>query len=351
MAARFTSGREGRIMRRSYFVLAGLIVILALPAYAQPVRTFVSTTGLDANPCSKASPCRNFGAALAAVASGGEVVVLDSGGYGPVTIDKAVSLIATPFHAAIAPTSGSAVTIVAAIEDVVILRNLYLNGQGAGTGIQFDIGAALHVEGCTINGFSDFGIAFVPKDRTARLFVRDSFIRNTGTSRSGLGRGIQVATASPEPSSVDASIDRTRVDRSGSTGIRGEEYARIAVRDSVITNSGIEGLLLTVGDNEILQARLAVDHSVISGNATGVRAVSLFGGPCHVYLSRTTMAHNGLGIEANGGGVNIKVSDSSVIQNNTGLSAVSSGALESRGNNTVQANGTNGAFTGTFAPI
>src|SRR5436853_5663 len=76
-------------------------------------RTFVSAaTGNDANPCNRAAPCRNFAAAIAQTASGGEVVVLDSGGYGTVTISQAVSLVAPPgVYAGISVFSGTGITI------------------------------------------------------------------------------------------------------------------------------------------------------------------------------------------------------------------------------------------------
>src|SRR6266571_7551654 len=66
-------------------------------AAALAQRTFVSAaSGNDANPCTRTAPCRNFQAAIAQTASGGEVIVLDSGGYGTVTINQSVSLIAPP---------------------------------------------------------------------------------------------------------------------------------------------------------------------------------------------------------------------------------------------------------------
>ena len=78
---------------------ASLIIITlagSAMAYAQPQRTFVSAqTGNDANTvnnCSVTQPCRNFNAAVGVVNAGGEVVALDSGGYGAVTISKAVTL-------------------------------------------------------------------------------------------------------------------------------------------------------------------------------------------------------------------------------------------------------------------
>jgi hypothetical protein len=102
----------------------------ASPGFGQ-VRTWVSPAGVDTNPCTREQPCRNFGAAITVVAAGGEVVALESAGYGPVTITKSVTIVAPAgVHAAIAPTSGAAITVSAADSDHVVLRNLYLNSQG-----------------------------------------------------------------------------------------------------------------------------------------------------------------------------------------------------------------------------
>ena len=46
--------------------------------------------------CSLTAPCRGFAAALVQTNPGGEIVVLDSAGYGPVTITKAVSIVVPP---------------------------------------------------------------------------------------------------------------------------------------------------------------------------------------------------------------------------------------------------------------
>ena len=109
-------------------------------AYAAPQRTFVSAHhGNDANTannCSITQPCRNFNAAIGVVNAGGEVVALDSGGYGATTISKAVTLTGpTGVYVAItALTAGSsAITVSAASTDTVVLRGLTLTGLGGQT--------------------------------------------------------------------------------------------------------------------------------------------------------------------------------------------------------------------------
>ena len=78
-------------------------------------RVFVSTNGNDNNSCGRNQPCRTFTTAVAAVDVGGDVIVLNSGAFGAVTITKAVRIIAPDgVHAAITQTSGNAITIAAA---------------------------------------------------------------------------------------------------------------------------------------------------------------------------------------------------------------------------------------------
>lgn len=57
-------------------------------------RSFVASYGNDANPCSVTLPCRSFNAALAQTVAGGEVIALDSAGYGTMTITQSASVIA-----------------------------------------------------------------------------------------------------------------------------------------------------------------------------------------------------------------------------------------------------------------
>src|SRR5215211_3086451 len=128
--------------RKSVGCIALFVLALASSSLAYavaPQRTFVSAQqGNDANqtavpPCAVTLPCRNFDAAITAVRAGGEVVALDSGGYGTVTISKAVTLTGpTGVYAAItAQTAGvSAITVTAASTDTVVLRGLTLTGLG-----------------------------------------------------------------------------------------------------------------------------------------------------------------------------------------------------------------------------
>src|SRR5437764_14504707 len=78
--------------RRFLFVFTLIMLLVAASASAQATRTWVSGTGDDFNPCSLTAPCKTFAGALGKTAPGGEISVLDPGGYGTVNINKAITI-------------------------------------------------------------------------------------------------------------------------------------------------------------------------------------------------------------------------------------------------------------------
>src|SRR5277367_5010062 len=125
-------------MRRAWATVGGVLVLLVLPAgaLAQATRTFVSGVGDDANPCSRTAPCKTWAGTISKTAAGGEMDALDPGGFGAVTITKAITLDGGGGQVAsilVAGTNG--IVVQAGAADTVILRNLRLNGiSGTGTG-------------------------------------------------------------------------------------------------------------------------------------------------------------------------------------------------------------------------
>src|ERR1700731_2846090 len=68
-------------------------VLVAASAQAQVARTFVSTAGSDSNNCANvATPCRHFQTAVNATALGGDVVALDPGNYGSITVTRGITI-------------------------------------------------------------------------------------------------------------------------------------------------------------------------------------------------------------------------------------------------------------------
>src|ERR1700687_6218216 len=114
--------------------VAFLFIAAASPALGLANRVFVSQrSGNNANSCDNIlTPCQTFAGAVLQLNPGGEAIVLDSGGYGPVTITQSLTIEAPAgVTAFIHPPSGDAITVNAGATDTVILRGLTLNG---GTG-------------------------------------------------------------------------------------------------------------------------------------------------------------------------------------------------------------------------
>ncbi len=74
------------------WVGVGLVFAFASFAQAQATRTWVSGVGDDVNPCSRTAPCKTFAGAISKTAAGGEINILDPGGYGAVTITKSITI-------------------------------------------------------------------------------------------------------------------------------------------------------------------------------------------------------------------------------------------------------------------
>src|SRR5258708_37141064 len=97
-----SSLRFGYLISLDSAVVKALALALAMqiaavlqftPAHAQAMRTYVSGTGRDSNPCTRSAPCQTLQAALKLTTPGGEIQSLDSADYGYVTITQAVTII------------------------------------------------------------------------------------------------------------------------------------------------------------------------------------------------------------------------------------------------------------------
>jgi hypothetical protein len=295
----------------SIFALLMLLMLVS-SASAQVQRTFVSGLGSDSNPCTRIAPCRTFGQALMGTSAGGEVVVLDSAGYGTFTITRAVSITAPPgVYAGISVFGLSdGIDINAGASDTVILRGLTINSQGStGSGIVFTAGGTLHIENCVVNGFSgsttSSGVSF---NGAGNLEVKDSIIR-------GNLIGIFVH---PLSGTAVAAIDQVRLETNSEPGLAVREGSRVTVRNSIASRNldGFAAISATSAD-----AELNIENCVASNNEGGILAESFGTGAVTVRVSNSTVTGN----------------TSFGLENSTGSPAV----ILSRGNNTVEGNTTN----------
>src|SRR5205085_12358634 len=131
-------------------------------AHALDTKSWVSGAGSDAAACTRAAPCLTFAQALTQTNAGGSIHCLDQGGFGTLTIDKAITIDCTGTFAGVLATGGATgIRINAAATDVVRLRGLSIEGAGTGlTGVSVLQVGALRMEQCKVFGFTGNGIGF-----------------------------------------------------------------------------------------------------------------------------------------------------------------------------------------------
>ena len=318
--------------------IIALPLLFAAPASAQATRTWVSGVGDDVNPCSRTAPCKTFAGAISKTMVGGEISVLDPGGFGAVTITKSISIVNDyTGEAGILASGTNGVTINCGSEPacIVNLRGLLIDGAPPGTpglnGIRFLTGGVLHVQKCVIKNFvgaatNGNGIDVEPSANAVSITVEDTYITNNGASGGNANGGIVIKPSGS--ASVTLNVDHSwiennqvgvRADGSSTTGtIRG------VVRDTLVSGSAFNGVTAVAGTSPAVV--LLVDGSNVSGNKFGL---VVNGANATVLANQTSVVGNTTGLLQNGG----------------------TGALISYSNNAVNGNiTTDGTFTSHATP-
>jgi hypothetical protein len=238
--------------------------LFTAPAHAQATRTWVSGVGDDANPCSRTAPCKTFAGAISKTAPGGEIDALDPAGYGAVTITKAITLDGGGGQVAsvlVAGTNG--IVVQAGASDVVILRNLRINGiSGSGNGgingIRFLAGAELIVDNCDVFGFTTNGLD-VALGASGFAEVRNSTFRNNGQNGVGATTTAGGAIVQVYNSSIAGGTANTQ------GGINAGSNSFV-----VVQNTNFENLKYGARIQDATNGNLSVDSSVFSGVLAGI---------------------------------------------------------------------------------
>jgi hypothetical protein len=255
----------------------------AATAHASSLRTWVSNAGSDSNPCSVTQPCLTFAGALANTSSGGEINCLNAGGFSPVTITISVTIDCegTSNGGILVGGEGYGITISTA-GVIVNLIGLEIDGEnGAGLfGVFVNAAATVNIRNCKVFGSSGAGIASQSSTGGATLTVDNAFVAHNGY------------------------------------GINENEVSGVA--------------------------NMTVRNSNINNNGTGI-AVNGGGGGTHTgaTIEQTTLSFNGTGLAIVNPGAVALIGNSTVVNNNVGVSN-SGGTLLSFKNNRIGGNSTDG---------
>jgi hypothetical protein len=305
---------------------------LSAPASAQASRTWVSGVGDDVNPCSRTAPCKTFAGAISKTAAGGEINCIDPGGFGGVTITKSIAIICDDVEAGALVSATNGITINAAATDSVYLSGLDIHGTGTGIkGVRYVAGGAVHIQNSTIHKFqgaSGAGISFAPS-AAGNLIVSDSTILNNGNGATG--GGIEIIPTGSGNSKVV--LQNVQVEGNANAGIR-------------IDMAGTTGGSVSV----------VMEGSHVVGGPAGITVNAAGAGSAQVMIVRTEIANNfGAALTASGLNATVRVSDSTIFGNSSGVTASNSATISSYGDNRLDGNPavgapSNGTFNGGVLP-
>ncbi len=282
---------------RSFIKIAiavALTAFFATPSFAQATRTWVSGVGDDVNPCSRTAPCKTFAGAISKTAAGGEINVLDAGGFGSGTVTKSITIDGQgPMASLLA--AGTSGVIVNGVGITVTLRNLTINGANttAGNGIRVVNAAAVNIDRVNIQNFAGTtattgrGIAIETSAANVRVTITNSDLYNN------LGIGIH---SNPTAGNVILVVDNVRVQKSDASLIQLRSNTRATIDRATLTNSR-----LGAGVNAELGSVVAhISNSTLANNAFGVSCGA--GAPAEMALYQNVITGNTTdGIRLNGG--------------------------------------------------
>jgi hypothetical protein len=259
--------RPIRVLLIALLATAAALAVAPTSSFALASRTWVSGVGNDADPCSRTAPCKTFAGAISKTVAGGEIDAMDPGGYGALTITKAITIDGGGTLAAILDT-GTTGIVVNAPGAAVVLRNLSINGappdppptgscQAVGlTGVRVLAARSVQIDDSVILQHSQNGVLVNP---------------STGTT--------------------DVSLNGVAVENACGSGATAVNYAPVAPG----TATGV------------------IRNSSISTSVTGIHA----GSGAHVWITGTSVFGNGTGLRQDGDGLIDAIDQNQIVNNGT----------------------------------
>jgi len=289
-----------------------------------PPHVYVAASGSDTSLCKLKAPCRTISRALKLFSNRGTVTIIEDGDYPSFSIP-----------ASLEPLKPNAITVEAAAgvtahirDDVTTLINLGGGAPRAGSqdevvlrGLHVDAGNSigiscagirvLYIDSCFIKGFTA-GVSF---NARGRLFLKDTMLMENAKA---------VVVGSVNGPSIIL-IDHCRLQDNGTTGLDIHSGADVFLRDSIIANSARYGVNCSA-ESENNPASLFIENSSITGGA--YNCVGLCEGGIGVHVG------------AGSGVATVRLSNSTITQNKTGVQIEQNGSVFSYKNNRISGNAT-----------
>jgi hypothetical protein len=294
------------------FAITAVLSLMAPPASAN--KLYVSSTGTDANNCfSPAAACLTFQHAHDQAAAGDEITCVTPFQTAfQLNIQKTIEIDCTGSFF----TNAGTLIGISGPGIVVKIRNMSfnggINGGGGFPGIDFVNGAELLIDNCIIQNFPAIAVRFRPSGPGSQLVITNTLISNNGTSPSS-GGGLQVIPQS-----------------GGSAGI---------VLDHVTFGYNVTAMVLNSSDGAV--GGTIKDSIVRASRSNGI--LTQAGSFLSVLIDRSLLSNNvGSAVQSSGANSFVRIGNSTISANDTGVSMASGGTVQSFKNNQIFGNGSDG---------
>jgi hypothetical protein len=299
-------------MRKMLTAVLGSALALAIhasPAAADASLTFVAATGSDGNPCTvEAQPCKTLQRAITVTPASGEIRLLSNLPLQAPSIAKSLTI------------NGGGNTMLGKItinsaSAIVTLRRLNVSRGGGAyvVGVNIVNAAAVHIEECTVERFTQRGILLVAGVST-ELFVSDTALRDNGNGLVALG-----------PTTAKVTIDNSLFENNQFDGVS-VAGGQTSISRSV-SSGGDRGFSLNGGT-------MNITNSTAASNA--VNGFAVFAGVMTI-KSSTGRGNVGAGLGVDSGAT-ATIATSTFTNNATGV--FNNGIVYSLEDNTIDGNTT-----------
>ncbi len=286
-------------------------------AAAQLFRTYLASTGNDANPCTVAAPCRLLPKALSVVNDFGEVWMLDSANYNTATVNvtKSVTILAVPGAlGSLVSVNGPAVQVNSTVR--VTFRNLsftLLTGTPGAGGIYATApGVNISIEGARFENL--IGTAVKVDGVNAVLNMRDSVLRSveSGVRLRGGARGMvsnvkvhDITSNAPDAAGflADATVPGTQT--------------QLTVEDSTVSNAPYAFAATDFNIPGGGTARLTVVRCTVARAGSGVFSYTVAQGAVVAMVNGCTITDSVVALEQGGPSGQIVSAGNNALHGNT----------------------------------
>jgi hypothetical protein len=294
---------------------------------------------------------------LAQVNPDGEVLVLNSGAYGSMSITQGVTVVAPPgVYAGISVFPGSDGITINAPGAKVVLKGLTVNGQGGNNGIQIVDAAEVRVENCVIANFNGSGMNGRGIRTTAGNATAPRVLAISASVFRGNTEGVEVNPPFALAASINqkTSIDNSRFEGNGA-GVTVYDGVDLAISHTAFRQDGFSVSVTSYMPAGVIN--LTGDGLDMSATEYDMFLYSLNGGLVKASLIRSTISnapytgYGPVGIYTTGAGVTLRLAETQIVNCDRGVWVGAGSVVKTLGNNLIDGNATdiNGTLT-SLAP-